>query len=258
MNNIKDTILNSRTKAQTTLDFVPSAVFFDLNSTILDTMKSDLNSLRETLGIDKDAPLNINDYKKDGQTLYNSLGADAKSDLSMRYMMDISSGRVPLFPDALETLSTLKKLNIPVGVITNRNKLIADGIKKKYPMLYDLIDAWLFPLRHKDVFKMESENNSDLQNVFEKPNPVTLQLALRELQNQPPIDENILFVGDAKSDVLFAERCGITPILFYSETSTISPEFISIRPGLKIVANHTELKNMIISASRNNPATIAN
>ena len=246
----KEKILAHRTPEGKVLDFKPKLVLFDLCSTILDTMKSDKETLNNVLG---DYGLghvkDINAIKTPGKTLYNSandIASDHPTTFRVNYMIALIfnlGGKAKPFPGAGDTLSILKAAKIKTGYISNRNVVYEDALRLSYPLLHDAFDVRQHPKQEKIGFG---------DHIVEKPVPGILDAALLKLNNKTGSkfkagDKKILFIGDAKSDIELAEACGITPVLFYSEESNITPEFIRARPGLKIVKDHSELQDLLLS-----------
>ena len=228
------------------LGFRPKLVLFDLCSTIIDTMESDQEALKWLLGeYNVEGPLDLDAIKTPGKTLHNSVSDLAPGDehtFRANYLIALTfnTGTVAFpFPGAGRTISLVKATGAKVGYISNRHEIYEGSVQMRYPLLHAAFDVRQHAVPGKRAFG---------EHVIEKPDPRILDIALSKLGGKFKAgDPNILFVGDAKSDIEFAENCGITPVLFHSETANIPPKFIAERPDLHIVKNHTELQELLLS-----------
>lgn len=186
------------------------AVLFDFDNTLANRERSAYLCYKDviTQSVDTKDPVEIEAIVQDA-VLYDQAG-----DVPKQYVIDKLEQKYPfkvvmddfqtywnerfytytiLFEDTLETLETLKKKGIKIGIVTNGD---AKGQRHKleYSKVIDYVDCVVVS---REV-------------GLSKPDPAIFELAMQQLQVKP---EECLFVGDLYGrDILGAYRAKIQPL----------------------------------------------
>jgi pyrophosphatase PpaX len=107
------------------------------------------------------------------------------------------SKTVPLYPNAIETLKTLKNRNKKIALITTSTRRLIEP-PLKYHKITEFFDLIL--------------TTDDLAE--DKPNPKLSKVALETLKGRK---EEAVIIGDSKKDLMLAINSNIDSILFYPE-----------------------------------------
>jgi len=185
----------------------PKAIFFDLDGTLLETsyeISDAINDTMEHFGLDKIDEEECKEWIGHG-TLHLMRLATAKvkkisykqaqDDTQMAALYDYfriryferTGTRSWLFEGALKLLQTLKKNNIKIGIITNKETAFVEKIltAHKLDTLTDCIVCG-------DTLEVK------------KPDPAGVFYMMDKLDLK--ITEDILFIGDSKTDILTARN----------------------------------------------------
>jgi len=184
-----------------------NAVVFDMDGVLLDSMSEDewkWNAVRKVIrskGVDADsldkntlgAIMGDQGYKKCIKACDN-LGLSPKKvwtevaqETTLKRRQKISDGDITLFDGARNLIGDLHQEDIKMGIISNAPE--------------DAVQATIeeFDLKKYVHFYMGVRSFEDLQ--ARKPNPNHLEIAKIEIKRSP-----ILYIGDAESDVIAANR----------------------------------------------------
>jgi len=172
-----------------------SAVIFDMDGTLLNTLediKESTNFALSSLGFPNCSIEEIKNFVGDGVKLLFERAIPVKHDenslnecikiFKKHYSENMYKNTKP-YPNIIESLNELKKLNIKIGVVSNKFDNAVKELSKKY--FNNLIDI--------------SVGQSD--NIPQKPSPNGVFKALRYLNTN-----NAVYVGDSDVDVKTAKN----------------------------------------------------
>ncbi|MFQ3308081.1 MAG: phosphoglycolate phosphatase [Candidatus Nanohaloarchaea archaeon] len=187
-----------------------NAVVFDMDGVLLDSMSSDewkwdaVRKVVRSKGVEADkidkktlgAILGDKGYKECIKAC-NNLGLSPKKiwtevaqETTLRRREKIQEEEIELFPNAQEIIENLHSQDIKMGVISNAPEGAVEATIEE------------FGLKKYMHFYMGVRSFEDLQ--ARKPNPNHLEIAKIEIKRNP-----ILYVGDAESDVIAANRANL-------------------------------------------------
>ncbi len=181
---------------------IPSAVFFDWDGTLVDTLPLILrahNHVRTHMGYE---PWSVQDFKINvvhysSRELYGPLygeRADEAMQILTTYMEQHHLKNLEILPDSLELLEYLKGCDIPVGIISNKRHefLVREIAHLEWEHLTRVtIGAGFAP---KD-----------------KPSADPLLMAIKQCNLKP--GANIWYVGDSETDMITAQKAECSAIL---------------------------------------------
>lgn len=180
-------------------------ILFDLDGTIFDTHKVDIGSMYEVLKeFRPDTKETINSLGRffgiPGTESLKYLGFDEKeSKLFMQKWLDEINNhcsQVTIFPGILAVLRFLKDSGLKLGIITSR--------KRSFTALKGDVGDFL-PFSIQEFFKPEDVVCSD---DVARPKPFGDSL-IKYMQTHDVNADEILFIGDAKTDLQCANECGV-------------------------------------------------
>ena len=176
------------------------AVLFDLDGTLLDTIK-DIGTCVNSVMCRYGYPTrSIEEYKMlvghGARNLMKSTLPEGTSeeeierirDVYVPYYRDHCDVLTDYFPGVYDFLRELRDRGYQIGMITNKSQATADRLMGKY-----------FP----DIPFTLLWGNNYIRPL--KPSPESGELACKELGRAP---EEVLFVGDGDTDMKFARNCG--------------------------------------------------
>ncbi len=138
---------------------------------------------------------------------------------------------MPLFEGAIETFEGIRKDNVKVIVISNRDRHFVEEI-----MLHHDLD------RYVDV--VVAAGNAPLN----KPNKAIADLALSKAQINHK-SALVLFVGDALADMNCAQNSGALPVLMRMCSTDVTEEWIEEQhqkdKPLWVLKSHVELQDLL-------------
>jgi phosphoglycolate phosphatase len=237
VNRAKDVIHRESVLENILLTRKPSAVIFDLSSTILDSHAKDLDAIDHVLlknGLPtwkggtkakKDQNLSMKD------NFPNFFGSDLAKKAYEEYFQYLIEKlpEMSLVDGAKDTLNYFKGTGTKIIMITNRDR--------------KFVDEFL------DDFKMGSYFDAIVaagDTPYTKPDPEMLKDVFGKLKLNTEKDE-VLFVGDAHADVNCAIKSGCTPVLMRAVVTDVSNRDIvgmtsveSSRSPLRIFNSHRD------------------
>jgi 2-phosphoglycolate phosphatase len=170
-----------------------SAIFFDLDGTLLDTapdLAFALNTLLEQEGLESISYQDIRTVASNGSPAIINLGFDITAEdsdypsLQQRFLQlyqDNITRETALFDGMEEVLTALEKANIPWGIITNKPAFLTEPLAKG------------LNLTHRAACIVSADTTP-----FSKPHPAPMFYACDIIQHKP---ENCLYIGDAARDI---------------------------------------------------------
>ncbi|MFZ3171084.1 MAG: pyrophosphatase PpaX [Carboxydocellales bacterium] len=172
-------------------------VLFDLDGTVLNTNELIIKSFQHTLRTHLDLhPTHEDLYPHFGEPLRDTLArydAQRVEELLTTYR-DFMYGNhdelVKIFPGTFETMQSLHRAGIAIGVVTSKLKMTS---------------MWGLKLFGLDQFVRVCVTIEDVQNP--KPHPEPIELALHQLKLGK---ERVLMVGDSPYDLKCAYNAGVS------------------------------------------------
>jgi pyrophosphatase PpaX len=170
------------------------AVLFDLDGTLLDSERVDLLSMtrlfRDDLGLDVGEE-DVSGYRSiPSREVLGQVAPDRVEELLaawLRYHEELLD-EAQLFPGVLESMQTLSRADLGLGVVTGQSKAELNVTRRQFPM-DGLIDVWV---------------SSD-DAPFSKPHPAPLFVALETLGC--PAGQAVM-IGDTGFDMEAGRRAG--------------------------------------------------
>ncbi len=179
-------------------------IIFDLDGTLLDTIEDISNAVNSALIEYGLKPHKIEDYKYfvgDGieQLVERALGKEIKKEKFNEIFSKIKENygknwniKTKPYPYIPEMLDELKKKNVKMAVVSNKPHKFTE-----------LTIEYYFGRKYFDPVYGASENYP------KKPDPF---LAYRVLENFNLSQNEVAYLGDSNTDVIFAKNAGILPI----------------------------------------------
>lgn len=174
------------------------AILFDLDGTLLNTL-DDLtcacNYALSLYGYPSRTKEEVNSFVGNG--IFSLVEKAINGDHSiindvynsfLKYYNTHSMSKTSPYDGVCELLAELKRREIKLAVVTNKNHLVAKKIVAHY---------------FKDVFDLVV---GEKENIKKKPNPDMCELAIQSLNVSK---EDCLYIGDSEVDVLTAYNAGI-------------------------------------------------
>lgn len=167
---------------------------FDMDLTLLDTIETSKYAYKASMGDEYDENKVVNYLAVPLSTTYEEMKHfnGSYDDFVLLFKTAARESFLSgahFYPDALEIIVKLHKMNKKLAIITNRDtKVVIDILKKE--QIYDYFSSIITVDR---VSKL-------------KPDPEPMYLCLKECECNK---EDMVYIGDAKNDYLSATRAGI-------------------------------------------------
>ena len=175
------------------------AILFDMDGTImytLDDLTESVNYSLEKLGYKKRSVDEVKSFVGDGiKKLMERALPENKEKLDEAYeiMLDYyhlhAMDKSRPYEGVLYVLNELKKKNLKIGIVTNKNQRAAEGIVEKY--FSGIIDTVVGAKKFRKL----------------KPDPEPMLIALKKLGVER---EDVIFVGDSEVDIKTAKNSGVS------------------------------------------------
>ena len=175
------------------------AILFDMDGTImytLDDLTESVNYALEKLGYKKRRVDEVKSFVGDGiKKLMERALPDDKVKLEEAYKIMLDYYHLHAMDESrpyegvLYVLNELKKKDIKIGIVTNKNQKAAEGIVEKY--FSGIIDTVVGAQKFRKL----------------KPDPEPMLLALKKLGIAR---EDVIFVGDSEVDIKTAQNAGVS------------------------------------------------
>jgi len=184
------------------------ALIFDLDGTLLDSFSVHYEAYKnmfEHLGVAFDESTFFQSYSPNWYLTYEVMGLPERAwkEADDYWVNEAKKHDPPLLPEALETLSTLKKRFV-LGLVTSgsKNRVMADLKRTELNTFFEII------ITGDDVFNP-------------KPHPEGLEMALNTLQIKP---DEAVYIGDALADFQMAKAAGVSFLGVISRFNSLNRE----------------------------------
>lgn len=169
-------------------------------------------------------------FHKSEEEIAVNLGLPSDVEFSKYYFQEVDEliNDVPIFSGALELLDTLQQKQVKLGVITLAKRWYIDKMVKQTGLAKYFQSVVSF---------------DDVRNP--KPHPESIALSCKRLQVTP---KDVLFVGDARGDILMGKAGGSKTALFLPDENKDFYDFKTLKETKPdyIFYSYKELRNIIL------------
>jgi phosphoglycolate phosphatase len=197
------------------LDKKPVAIVFDLSGTLIDSQSIDHEALNHVLSAYDLPPWSVTRNKRDSSKSIKEnfpvfFGSDASDEAYSEYVEYLLAHKhaMCLFDGALDVLQYLKNENIPVIIISNRDRTFVMEMMKEFCI---------------EVYVTVAIAAGD--TVYYKPDPRLFEFAL-DAANITLRGDEILFIGDSLADMACADNSKSFPVLLRAVKTDVTDEWI--------------------------------
>lgn len=211
----------------------PSAVLFDWDNTLVDTWPVIHKALHDTFTHFDRTPWTLEEVKqrvaKSMRDSFPELFGDRwqeAGDIYVRQYRSYNLSMLHPLEGAVQTLEKLVKLNIPMGIVSN---------KKSFTLNTEVDHlGW----RHFFTGIVGSDDAA-----HDKPHRAPVDLVMERMAL--PLTPDVWFVGDSVVDLEVAQNCSIIPVLYGDEAKPESPTHFKGVPFAQHCLTHADFQKLL-------------
>ncbi len=204
----------------------PSAVLFDWDGTIIHGQEAIMYAMREVCEVCTQHGISVPQYEGCSRSIRDIFNHVPHHHISMIYktfdqaFSSYGTHNTELCPGIIHALKSFKALEIPLGIVSNKNANSLRSEAKKFEL---------------DQYFESIIGSGDAK--FDKPHPAPLELAIQDMQ----IENKVWMIGDTINDIECAKQHGSISILYGDRSED---EIKDLEPDI-FVRTHIDLVEII-------------